>query len=76
MAIRRNKGKGSGIGKRLWRERLAVGKTLVELASDSGLTIGTISMIESGKSLSPGIDTVWFLAKALRCDPEYLAGWE
>lgn len=41
--------------------------TQEELAKASGVTQQAISAIESGKNKSPRVDTLYFLAEALKC---------
>jgi transcriptional regulator with XRE-family HTH domain len=67
--------KNEAFGKRLRRERLAGNLGLRELGRMAGISGEQVGNLESGKSVSPRISTVEKLARALKCDPEWLAGW-
>lgn len=63
-------------GRRLEKERLAGGLSRKVLADLSGISEQNVFVLETGKTESPRISTVEKLAKALKCDPQYLAGWD
>lgn len=54
--------------------RAKANKTLQELAKDSGISITTISLIESGKKKNVRLTTIVKLAEALKIDYHYLIG--
>ena len=54
------------------RRRIYLGMTLPELRDKSGISIGALSKLESGKNTNPTINTVRKLCKALNLKPEKL----
>lgn len=63
------------LGRRLRSERIACKLTIVQLADFAQLSKSTISQIEGGTIRDITLSTCLRLAKALKCDPEFLAGW-
>ncbi len=63
----------TGVGTRLRYDRLAVNLTLRDLEALAGVSNAVICQIENGHVRNPGINTIARLAKALRCDPSWLA---
>jgi transcriptional regulator with XRE-family HTH domain len=56
------------------RRRIRLGMTMPELRDLSGISLGALSKLESGKHTNPTIKTVKKLAKALNLRPEKLLG--
>ncbi len=61
----------ASVGDRVRRLRLALGMTQNELASQSGVASGTVSMVENGHQAADS-GALRSLAEVLDCDPEYL----
>lgn len=64
------------LNKRIKERRIALGLTLVELASKVGVRDATIQRYESGEIKNIKKSTVAKLAEALNTTPSYLMGWE
>lgn len=54
-------------GKKLREMRKASGKTLREISYEADVTENAIILIETGKTPSPGIETLIALARAIGC---------
>lgn len=62
----------ASVGDRVRRLRLALGLTQTELAAQSGVASGVVSMIENGHQEADS-NVLRSLAQALDCSPEYLS---
>jgi transcriptional regulator with XRE-family HTH domain len=63
------------LGRRLRSDRMAMELSQARLAELSGLSMSAIAQIEGGQIRDINLTTCAKLAKALKCDPEWLAGW-
>lgn len=64
----------AGVGERLKAARGRRGVTWDQLVESSGVHRATIARIEGGH-VDPSRLTIWSLARALRVDPAWLAGF-
>jgi transcriptional regulator with XRE-family HTH domain len=55
-------------GKKLRAMRKASGKTMRQISFESGVVEQTITLIETGKTPNPGIETLLALARAIGCE--------
>ncbi len=63
------------IGERIKEKRLKKNYTLEKLANEIGITKSTVLKYENGSIAIPS-DKIEKIAKALKCTPAYLMGWE
>lgn len=59
-------------GQKIKRIRTYFGLTQLDVAASAGITMATLSKIESGKELSPQMSTVTAIAGVFHCDPKFL----
>lgn len=64
------------IGERIKLKRLNRNQTLEDLGKAAGVSRATIQRYESGVITNIPSDKIEAIAKALRCSPAYLMGWE
>lgn len=64
------------ISERMRKRRDELGYTKKQVAEIIGVSESTILRWESGDIKNMGTDKVESLAKALKCSPAYLMGWE
>ena len=64
------------INDRIKERRLSLGMTLLDLANILGVKEATVQRYESGAIKNIKHETITALAKALKCSPPYLMGWE
>ena len=64
------------ISERIKARRLELGLTLEDVALKLGVAKSTILRYETKDIGNMGIDKIELLAKALKCTPAYLMGWE
>lgn len=54
-------------GKKLRAMRKASGKTMRQISHEADVTEYAITLIETGKTLNPGVETLLALARAIGC---------
>lgn len=55
---------------KIWQRREEIGLSLIELAQLTGISIGGLHYIETGKKI-PRVDTLLKIARALKCPISY-----
>lgn len=61
---------------RIKKRRIAIGKTLLEIADALNVKEATVQRYESGAIKNIKHETIVALAEILQCSPAYLMGWE
>lgn len=64
------------VGERIQRRRKELGMTLEELGNMVGVNKSTIHRYENGQIRNFSVNSLAPIAKALRCTPAFLMGWE
>ena len=68
--------KKTDLGRRLRSDRKSAGLTLRDLERLSGISNAYICQIETGRVRDITTKVCFKLAKALKADPSWLAGWQ
>ncbi len=68
--------KRTALGRRLRSDRKAAGLSLRDLQRLSGISNAYICQIETGHVRDITLNVCRKLARGLKCDPEWLAGWQ
>ena len=66
-------GKAKSISERLKMSREQQAMSLRDLSITAGVSNPLICQIEKGHVINPGVKTIYRLARALQCDPGWLA---
>lgn len=64
------------VGLKMRERRKEVHMTLEQVAARAGVCRATISKYEKGQITNIPLEKIEKIAKALRCDPSFLMGWE